>query len=62
MKTPNSILKINIPLIKDNGTYESITAYRCHHKMTKTPMRGGIKISPKMTIENIEAGAMLKSI
>jgi len=62
MKTPQSILKINIPLVKDDGTFESITAYRCHHRNNKWPLKGGIKISPKITIENIEAGAMLKAI
>jgi glutamate dehydrogenase (NAD(P)+) len=62
LKTPHSVLKINIPLVRDNGTFESITAYRCHHKMHKLPLKGGIRISPKMTIENIEAGAMLKTI
>jgi len=62
MKTPNSVLKINIPLIRDNGSFETITAYRCHHKTIHWPLKGGLKISPKISLEQIEAGAMLKSI
>ena len=32
IKKPNSILKMNIPMIRDDGTYMTIEAYRCHHK------------------------------
>ena len=32
IKKPNSILKMNIPLIWDDGSYMTIEAYRCHHK------------------------------
>jgi glutamate dehydrogenase (NAD(P)+) len=32
IKKPNSILKMNIPLIRDDGSYITIEGYRCHHK------------------------------
>lgn len=62
LKTPHAILKMNIPLIRDDGTFSTITGYRCHHKMHKLPLKGGIMISPKMSIENLENGALEKSL
>lgn len=32
LKVPHATLKMNIPLLRDDGTYTSIVAYRCHHK------------------------------
>lgn len=32
LKVPHATLKMHIPLLRDDGTYTSIIAYRCHHK------------------------------
>lgn len=62
LKNPNSHLKINIPLLRDNGKIEIIEGYRCHHKQHKFPVKGGLRLSPHITIPEIEAMALLMSI
>lgn len=32
LKNANSTIKINIPLLRDDGTFETIEGFRCHHK------------------------------
>ncbi len=62
MTKPNTFLKLNIPLLRDDGTYQMITSYRCHHKTHRLPLKGGMRISPKMNPELIEGLALLKTI
>ncbi len=44
IKKPNSILKMNIPLIRDDGSYTTIEGYRCHHKQHRMPTKGGTRL------------------
>jgi glutamate dehydrogenase/leucine dehydrogenase len=53
---------MNIPLLRDDGTYTTIVAYRCHHKQHKLPLKGGTTISPVLNIHQVEVNAMLKSL
>lgn len=62
LKNPNSVLKINIPLLRDNGKIEMIEAYRCHHKQHRFPLKGGLRLSPHVDIKEIEAMALIMSI
>ena len=62
LKKPNSVLKINIPLLRDNGKIEMIEAYRCHHKQHKLPVKGGLRLSPLVDIVEIQAMALIMSI
>ena len=62
LKNPVSVLKINIPLLRDNGRMEMIEAYRCHHKQHKFPLKGGLRLSPNVELQEIEAMALLMSI
>lgn len=62
LKTPNSTLKINIPLLRDDGTFTMIEGYRCHHKQHRLPVKGGTRISMACDLEEIEALALLMSL
>ena len=46
IKNPNAVLKLNIPLVRDDGSYTTVEAFRCHHKMHKLPCKGGTRLSP----------------
>lgn len=59
LNTPDTTLKINIPLLRDDGTFCTIPAFRCHHKLHKLPAKGGLRISPRITMDSIEALALI---
>ena len=62
IKYPNATLKLNIPIIKDDGTYVMIPAFRCHHKQHRLPVKGGTRIAESVDLEEVEALAMLMSL
>lgn len=62
IKKPNITLKINIPMVRDDGTFCMIPAFRCHHKQHRLPVKGGTRISESVDLEEVEALAMLMSL
>ena len=46
----------------DNGTLETISAYRCQHKTHKLPSKGGTRYAKNVNIEEVEALACLMTI
>jgi len=62
LKKPNSTLKLNIPLLRDDGSFTTIEAYRCHHKQHRLPVKGGTRISMECDLEEVEALALLMSL
>lgn len=53
---------MNIPLIRDDGSFITLEAYRCHHKQHKLPTKGGTRISPLVELDEVEALAFLMSL
>ena len=45
LKNANAVIKLNIPLVRDDGTFTTVEAFRCHHKMHKLPCKGGTRLS-----------------
>lgn len=62
IKSPDVTMKMNIPIVMDNGTFKTIPAFRCHHKHHKLPMKGGTRIAPNVEIEEVEALALLMTL
>jgi glutamate dehydrogenase (NAD(P)+) len=46
----------------DDGSLETISAYRCQHKTHKLPTKGGTRYAENVDIEEVEALACLMSI
>lgn len=62
IKNPNAVLKINIPLVRDDGSYTTLEGFRCHHKMHKLPCKGGTRLSEHVDQGEVEALALLMSL
>ena len=46
----DSALRFQIPLVRDDGSLETITCYRVQHKFHYQPVLGGIIFSPDLTL------------
>lgn len=62
LKNANAVIKLNIPLVRDDGTYTTVEAFRCHHKMHKIPCKGGTRLSSHVDQSEVEALALLMSL
>jgi glutamate dehydrogenase (NAD(P)+) len=45
LKLADSTLKVNIPLVRDDGSIEMIACYRCQHKHHRVPTKGGTRMA-----------------
>jgi glutamate dehydrogenase (NAD(P)+) len=62
LKEANAVLKVNIPLIRDNGSIEFIPAFRSQHKHHYLPTKGGTRYSLDVDVEECEALSLLMTI
>mmetsp|Transcript_20450 Transcript_20450/g.15073 ORF Transcript_20450/g.15073 Transcript_20450/m.15073 type:complete len:129 (-) Transcript_20450:308-694(-) len=51
----NSVIRFNIPLVRDNGTVETITCYRAQHSHHRLPVKGGTRYSEELDLQEVEA-------
>jgi len=45
IKTCDNVVRFSIPLVRDNGTLETIMCYRAQHKHHHLPVKGGTRYS-----------------
>lgn len=62
LKKPDAVIKLNIPIVRDDGTYLTVEGFRCHHKMHKLPCKGGTRLSNHVDQQEVEALAFLMSL
>lgn len=61
-KNCDSIVQINIPLKREDGSFETIKTYRIQHKTHFLPTKGGIIVHENVTRADIESFAVLNTI
>ena len=59
IKACNSLLRVNFPLRRDDGTIEMIQGYRAQHSHHRLPVKGGIRFSLDVDLQEVEALASL---
>ena len=59
IKSCDNAVRFNIPLVRDNGTIESITCYRAQHKHHHLPVKGGTRYSEHIDLQETMALASL---
>lgn len=59
MQNYNAMLHVQFPFRKDNGEYELIQGFRCHHCTHKKPTKGGIRYSLDVNADEVAALAAL---
>ena len=62
IKGADCLLKVMIPLVRDNGAIEFIPGFRCQHKHIHLPTKGGTRYAPEVDVEECEALACLMTI
>ncbi|CAK76630.1 unnamed protein product (macronuclear) [Paramecium tetraurelia] len=61
-KSTDIVIKFNLPLVRDDGTYVCVPAYRAQHKTYRLPTKGGTRLSPHINIEEVEALSFLMTL
>ncbi|OLY81431.1 Glutamate dehydrogenase, mitochondrial [Smittium mucronatum] len=59
IKSVDSVLSISFPIEKENGEIEIIKGYRAHHSRHRLPVKGGIRYSKHVDLEEVTALASL---
>ena len=59
IKTCNSVYRFHFPIRKEGGGYEVIEAWRAEHSHHKLPVKGGIRFSPQVDEDEVQALAAL---
>jgi glutamate dehydrogenase (NAD(P)+) len=59
IKGCNSVLRVQIPHRRPDGSVEVISAYRAQHSHHRLPCKGGIRFSPHVDLQETEALASL---
>ena len=61
MRDCNAVYHLRFPVEMDNGDVEVIEAYRAEHSYHRLPTKGGIRISPHVSADEVVALATLMS-
>jgi glutamate dehydrogenase (NAD(P)+) len=48
---------VSLPVHMDDGRWEVFTGYRVQHNTARGPAKGGIRFDPRLTLDEIKAGA-----
>lgn len=59
IKACNSLLRVNFPLRRDDGSTEVVRGYRAQHSHHRLPCKGGIRYADEVDLQEVEALASL---
>jgi glutamate dehydrogenase (NAD(P)+) len=57
--TPFREVKVECPLVRDDGTLATFIGFRVQHDNTRGPMKGGIRYHPEVSLDEVNALAAL---
>ncbi len=55
LRTPNRTVTVNFPVKMDDGTISVFTGYRVQHNNSRGPYKGGIRFSPHVNLDEVNA-------
>ena len=61
LNKPDRLIEFKIPVKMDNGDIQEFNGYRCQHNNILGPYKGGIRFSSGVSMQGVEALAMLMS-
>ncbi|OAD05209.1 hypothetical protein MUCCIDRAFT_152608 [Mucor lusitanicus CBS 277.49] len=59
LRAVDSVLRVTFPIEVENGKYEVIEGYRAQHSRHRLPVKGGIRFSEEVDMQEVEALASL---
>ncbi|KAI7889047.1 uncharacterized protein EV154DRAFT_515667 [Mucor mucedo] len=59
LRAVDSVLRVTFPIEVENGKYEVIEGYRAQHSRHRLPVKGGIRFSEEVDLQEVEALASL---
>jgi len=59
IKTPDRELRVELPIIMDNGKLNTLIGYRVQHNNARGPNKGGIRYHPDVNLDEVRALASL---
>ncbi|KAI8879375.1 glutamate dehydrogenase [Backusella circina FSU 941] len=59
LRAVDSVLRVTFPIECENGKYEVIEGYRAQHSRHRLPVKGGIRFSEEVDLQEVEALASL---
>jgi glutamate dehydrogenase (NAD(P)+) len=62
IRTCNSLYRFHFPIRKEGGGYQVIEAWRAEHSHHKLPVKGGIRYSPEVDADEVQALAALMTL
>jgi glutamate dehydrogenase (NAD(P)+) len=54
---PSRSIIVSCPVHMDDGRWEVFTGYRVQHNVARGPAKGGIRYDPRLTLDEVKAGA-----
>jgi len=61
MGSTASVIELTFPIKMDDGRFEMIRGYRAQHSVHKLPVKGGIRFSEDVNVDEVKALAALMS-
>ncbi|KAJ1961332.1 NADP-dependent glutamate dehydrogenase, partial [Dimargaris xerosporica] len=59
IKAVDCVLSVAFPIEVDDNTYKIVHGYRAQHSRHRLPVKGGIRFSPEVDLQEVEALASL---